>query len=131
MPANPDIYAEMLGEKLDRFNTNVYLINTGWTGGPYGKGKRIDITWTRKMIDAAFSGDIEKENLHHDQLFHLDIPENCPGIPSEILFPRNTWNDKNAYDRQAVKLAQKFSNVFNKNYGNKIKESIRKQCPGK
>lgn len=131
MPANPDVYAEMLGKKLDQFNTNVYLINTGWTGGPYGKGKRIDITDTRKMVDAAFSGIIEKENFYHDELFHLDIPENCPGIPSEILFPRNTWDDKKAYDRQANKLAQKFSNMFNKNYGSKIKEKIRKQCPGK
>ncbi|MBS3771238.1 MAG: phosphoenolpyruvate carboxykinase (ATP) [Bacteroidales bacterium] len=131
MPANPDVYAEMLGEKLSRFNTNVYLINTGWTGGPYGKGKRIDITYTRKMIDAAFSGIIEKENFHHDELFHLDIPENCPGIPREMLFPGNTWDDGKAYDRQAQKLAQTFSHTFNKKYGNKIKANIKKQCPGK
>ncbi len=131
MPANPDVYAEMLGEKLGRFSTNVYLINTGWTGGPYGKGKRIDITLTRKMLDAALAGTLEKEKFHHDELFHLDIPENCPGIPSEILFPRNTWPDKKAYDRQANKLAQKFSRAFNENYGNKIRENIKQQCPGK
>jgi len=131
MPANPGVYAEMLGEKLARFETNVYLINTGWTGGPYGKGKRIDITWTRKMLDAAFSGAIEREKFHHDNLFHLDIPENCPGVPPEILFPVNTWPDKKAYERQANKLAQKFSKAFNENYGNKIRENIKRQCPGK
>ena len=131
MPAKPGVYAEMLGEKLARFATNVYLINTGWTGGPYGKGKRIDITWTRKMLDAALSGAIEHEKFHHDNLFHLDIPENCPGVPSEILFPGNTWPDKKTYERQAGKLAQKFSKAFNENYGDKIRENIRRQCPGK
>jgi phosphoenolpyruvate carboxykinase (ATP) len=83
------------------------------------------------MLDAALSGAIEREKFHHDNLFHLDIPENCPGVPSEILFPGNTWPDKKAYERQAGKLAQKFSKAFNKNYGDKIRENIRRQCPGK
>lgn len=132
MPSNPDTYAEMLGEKMKKHQTKVYLVNTGWTGGPYGTGKRIDITYTRKMVNAALSGELEKGHFQHNNLFHLDIPLQCPGVPSEILFPRNTWDDKKAYDRQANKLAKKFSDAFDKAYGNKnIRPEVASQCPGK
>ena len=132
MPSTPDTYAEMLGEKMEKYQTKVYLINTGWTGGPYGKGKRIDIVYTRKMVNAALSGELEKGHFNHDELFHLDIPLKCPGVPSEILFPKNTWQDKKAYDQQARKLARKFSEAFDKSYGNKnIRKEVVSQCPGK
>jgi phosphoenolpyruvate carboxykinase (ATP) len=132
MPANPDIYAEMLGNKMEKFDTKVYLINTGWTGGPYGTGKRIDITYTRKMVDAALSGELEKGHFHHDDLFHLDIPYKCPGVPQEILVPKNTWSNSNFYQKKAQQLANEFSRAFDIAYGNKnIKESVKKQCPGK
>jgi phosphoenolpyruvate carboxykinase (ATP) len=132
MPGNPDIYSNMLGKKMKEHNTQVYLINTGWTGGPYGTGKRIDISHTRKMVDAALNGSLEKGHFNYDELFHLDIPVKCPGVPSEMLVPRNTWEDKKAYDKQARKLAKQFSEAYDKAYGNKkIKESVRKQCPGK
>jgi phosphoenolpyruvate carboxykinase (ATP) len=132
MPSNPDTYAEMLGEKMKKHQTKVYLVNTGWTGGPYGTGKRIDITYTRKMVNAALSGELEKGHFQHNNLFHLDIPLHCPGVPSEILFPRNTWADKKAYERQAAKLAKKFSDAFDKAYGKKnIRPEVASQCPGK
>lgn len=132
MPGNPDVYSNMLGQKMEKHNTKVYLINTGWTGGPYGKGHRIDIKHTRKMVDAALNGTLESGHFTHDELFHLDIPVKCPGVPDEILFPRNTWEDKKAYDKQAAKLAKEFKNAFEKAYGKKnIKDSVRKQCPGK
>ncbi|MCD4772163.1 MAG: phosphoenolpyruvate carboxykinase [Bacteroidales bacterium] len=132
MPSNPDIYADMLGEKMAKFNTKVFLINTGWSGGAYGTGKRIDITLTRAMVNAALSGTLENVEYEHDELFHLNIPKTCPNVPSEILFARNTWEDKDAYDKTAKKLAHQFSVNFDKSYGTKnIKESIIKECPGK
>lgn len=132
MPANPDIYAEMLGDKMEKYNTNVYLINTGWSGGAYGTGQRIDLPLTRKMVNAALEGKLENAEYTFDELFHLNIPKEVPGVPPEMLTPKNTWADKHAYDETAKKLASEFSAAFDKSYGNKnIKESIVKQCPGK
>lgn len=132
MPCKPHVYADMLGNKLKKHQTRVYLINTGWSGGPYGTGKRIDLTLTRRMVDAALNGDLDNVEYQRDHLFHLDVPRTCPGVPSEILWPANTWSDKFAYEIQAKTLAAKFSEAFDKNYGNAgIKENIRKVCPGK
>ena len=132
MPSNPDVYADLLGEKMKKHNTKVYLINTGWSGGAYGVGSRMDINLTRKMVNAALSGDLNDVEYAHDPLFHVDIPKSCPGVPPEILFPKNTWADKDAYDKQAQKLAEQFSAAFDKAYGDKnIKESVVKVCPGK
>ncbi len=132
MPANPDIYAEMLGNKMQEHHTSVYLINTGWSGGAYGTGQRIDLKLTRAMVNAALNGDLEKVNYTYDPLFHLNVPESCPHVPSEMLMPKNTWADKAAYDQTAQKLADEFSKAYDTAYGEKsIKESVRKQCPGK
>jgi phosphoenolpyruvate carboxykinase (ATP) len=132
MPCNPDVYSGMLGEKMKKFNTSVYLINTGWSSGAYGTGKRIDLSLTRKMVDAALNGSLEKVEYQRDELFHLDVPKTCPGVPDEMLWPKNTWEDKSSYDDQAIMLAKKFSDAFDKNYGHKnIKESVVKVCPGK
>jgi len=132
MPCNPDVYADMLGKKMEEHNTRVFLVNTGWSGGGYGVGKRMDINLTRKMVNAALEGDLEKVEYVYDPVFHVNIPKSCPGVPDEILFPKNTWQDKNAYDETADKLAKKFSDAFDKAYGHKnIKESVVKQCPGK
>jgi phosphoenolpyruvate carboxykinase (ATP) len=132
MPCNPNMYAEMLGEKMKKHHTQVFLINTGWSGGAYGTGKRIDITLTRRMVDAALSGELDKVEYTEDKLFHVRVPLTCPGVPSAMLIPRNTWTDKEAYDVSAKKLAQQFSNSFVKCYGGKsIRESIVSQCPGK
>ena len=132
MPRNPDVYARMLGEKLDQHGTAVYLVNTGWNGGPYGIGKRMDINLTRAMVHAALSGDLANVAYDENKTFHVLVPRNCHGVPSEILNPRNTWEDKAAYDTRAAKLAAEFVAHFDKAYGNKgIDEAISCQCPGK
>ncbi len=132
MPGNPDVYAKMLGEKMEKYNTKVFLINTGWSGGSYGVGKRIDINLTRAMVNAALSCNLDNIGCITDDLFHLDIPVSCPGVPSEILDPINTWKDKENYKITAVKLAAKFSRAFDKAYGtHNIESNIVNQCPGK
>ena len=132
MPRNPDVYASMLGEKMKEYNSQVYLVNTGWSGGPYGVGSRMDINITRRLVDAALSGELKNVKYREDTLFHLSVPVECPGVPSEILDPRNTWEDKNAYDERAKKLASEFSAHYDKAYGGKnIDPAIRAQCPGK
>ena len=133
MPRNPNEYAEMLGEKMRKHNTDVYLINTGWTGGPYGVGKRFDIDITRRIVEAAVTGKLRDLEYYEDPRFHINIPKKCPGdVPSQILDPKFTWKDKEAFERRANKLAEDFSNHFDKAYGNKnLPEKIVKQCPGK
>jgi len=132
MPCKPNIYASMLGEKMERFQTRVFLINTGWSGGGYGVGKRIDLTLTRRMVNAALNGELDAVAYNEDPIFHLQVPANCPGVPSEILNPVNTWADKDAYHVAAGKLARQFSDHFDKAYGsNNLPESMIQQCPGK
>lgn len=132
MPCNPDTYAGLLGEKMDKHSARVYLVNTGWSGGGYGVGKRIDLTLTRRMVNAAFSGELEHVVYHQNSLFHLMVPGSCPGIPSEMLDPVNTWSNKEAYQKAAEKLAKQFSDHFDKAYGDKnLPDSIVSQCPGK
>lgn len=132
MPLNPDFYSSMLGEKMQKFNTKVYLINTGWYGGVYGVGKRIDLKLTRAMVNAALNGELENVEYQYDELFHLNIPKTCPGIPNKILNPVNMWIEKEDYELTANRLANKFSAAFDEAYGDKdIKESVRNQCPGK
>ena len=132
MPRNPDVYARMLGERMQRHGTRVYLVNTGWSGGPFGVGERMDINLTREIVNAALTGQLEDVEYVEDTLFHILIPKRCPGVPSEVLFPRNTWADKEAYDARARKLAQDFSAHFDKAYGDKnIDPTVAAQCPGK
>jgi phosphoenolpyruvate carboxykinase (ATP) len=132
MPCNPNIYAEMLGEKMEQHNTNVFLINTGWSGGSYGTGSRIKLKYTRAMVDAALSGKLNDVEYTEDKLFHVNIPANCENVPSEILNPINTWKNKEDYKKTAEKLAQKFSTDFDKSYGKQdISPEIVSQCPGK
>ena len=118
MPLPAEKYAEMLGERLDKYNTKVYLVNTGWTGGPYGVGNRMKLKYTRAMVTAALNGSIEKSEFIHDELFNLDIPKTIADCPSDILNPKDTWADKNAYDEQAKKLAHMFKENFDKKYPN-------------
>jgi len=132
MPLNPDIYAEMLGKKMKKHNTDVFLINTGWTGGAYGTGSRMKLSYTRKMVDAALEGKLKNVKYVYDKLFHVSIPKSVPGVPSAILLPKNTWEDAKAYDRTAKKLAREFAAAFDKNYGDQnIKPEVIKECPGK
>jgi phosphoenolpyruvate carboxykinase (ATP) len=101
-------------------------------GGHYGVGKRIDIDLTRKMVNAALDGSIEKAKFEENRLFHILVPKSCPGVPKELLDPRNTWKDKALYDQRAKKLAKEFSDYFDKAYGKKgISKAIEMECPGK
>ena len=131
MPRNPDVYARMLGEKLDRHGTKVFLVNTGWSGGPYGVGKRMDITLTRTTVRAALEGALDKVAYDEDRTFHVEIPQACPGVPSGVLRPRDTWKDKAAFDERSMKLAGEFAAHFQKAYGKKgIDAAVARQCPG-
>ena len=118
MPMDPSIYAEMLGERIEKYDTKVYLINTGWAGGPYGVGSRMKLKYTRAMVTAALNGDIDKAEYKHDEVFNLDVPQSCPNVPDEIMNPRDTWEDKTAYDESAKKLAKMFQENFAKKYPN-------------
>jgi phosphoenolpyruvate carboxykinase (ATP) len=132
MPRNPDVYAGMLGEKMKQHGTAVYLVNTGWSGGPFGEGSRMDINLTRKLVRAALSGDLRQVEYVDDSLFHIGIPRSCPGVPAEILQPRETWKDGAAYDRRARKLADEFTAHFDRVYGDKgIALSVAAMCPGR
>ena len=120
MPLPAEKYAEMLGEKIEKYNTKVYLVNTGWTGGPYGTGTRMKLKFTRAMVTAALNDAFDKNNVEfvHDDRFNLEIPQAIPesDVPAEILNPRDTWADKAAYDAQANKLAKMFQDNFAKKY---------------
>jgi phosphoenolpyruvate carboxykinase (ATP) len=114
MPRVAAVYAEMLGKKIEKHGTRVYLINTGWSGGPYGVGERIKLPYTRAMVRAAINGSIEKSRFVRDNIFNLEIPTSCPDVPSEILNPRNTWPEKDAYVIAAKRLATLFMENFSK-----------------
>ncbi len=133
MPRNPSDYMRLLGEKLDQHRTRVYLVNTGWSGGPYGVGKRMDIRLTRAIVDATLSTELMLTRYEHDPLFHLDIPTECPGVEDpSVLLPQNTWDDPKAYRKRAKKLAAEFAAHFDKVYGDKpIDPAIAACCPGK
>jgi len=132
MPRNPDVYARLLGERMKKHSSQVYLINTGWSGGPFGVGERMDINLTRAIVNAALSGHLGDVEYVEDTTFHIMIPTTCRDVPSEVLFPRNTWEDKQAYDARATKLASDFSTHFDKAYGHKnIDPAVAAQCPGK
>jgi phosphoenolpyruvate carboxykinase (ATP) len=132
MPRNPDVYARLLGERMKKHGSQVYLVNTGWSGGPFGVGARMDINLTRAIVNAALSGHLEDIEYVEDATFHIMIPQSCPGVPSAVLFPRNTWQDKQAYDARAARLASDFSAHFDQAYGDKhIDPAVAAQCPGK
>jgi phosphoenolpyruvate carboxykinase (ATP) len=111
MVHHPTVYAKLLGERIDKHNVECWLVNTGWTGGAYGVGKRMSIAHTRAMVNAAIEGRIPSD-FDAEPFFGLRIPKSVPGVPSEVLNPRNAWSDKNAYDAQARKLAQLFFDNF-------------------
>ena len=132
MPRLPEVYADLLGRKMEEHGTQVYLINTGWTGGPYGTGSRIDLPLTRKMVNACLTGEIEKSDMVEDPFFKVMVPTTCPGIDdSAMLQPGNTWKDREEYEARARKLAGEFADHFRKAYGDQnIPDSVAAQCPG-
>ena len=128
MPRHPSVYAHMLGERMDRHDVPVWLINTGWTGGPYGVGERMNITWTRQMVRAALSGALEGVPMRTDPTFGVEVPTRVPDVPAEVLWPRDTWADKDAYDARARQLADMFVENF-KQFEDRVSESVRAAGP--
>lgn len=112
LPLHATYYADMLGEKMKKYETNVWLVNTGWTGGPFGVGHRISLKFTRAMITSALKGDLEDVNYIKHDIFDLRMPVSCPGVPDKVLDPRQTWTDKTAYDEKANELALAFVKNF-------------------
>ena len=129
MLLHPGKYAEMLGKKMKEHNVKVWMINTGWSGGPYGIGKRIKLDYTRAMISAALQGKLDNVEYKAHPVFGVDMPEYCPDVPVDILNPRNTWPNQNAYDIKAKELAKQFVENFEK-YAQGVTEEIRKAGPG-
>ena len=112
LPLHPRVYAELLGKKIDQHKVNVWLLNTGWTGGPFGVGERMHLPYTRAMVSAALSGALDTVAYETERFFGLSIPTSCPNVPAEILNPRGTWADKIAYDAQARSMVERFEKGF-------------------
>ena len=129
LPLHPAKYAELLGKKLEANpNINVWLINTGWSGGAYGTGSRMKLSFTRAMITAAMKGELNNVEYTPHNVFGVLQPQSCPNVPSEILNPRETWADKAAYDAKASELAGLFNKNFEK-YADKASEAIKSAAP--
>jgi len=131
MPLHPATYAEMLSKKMKEANVNVWLVNTGWSGGPYGVGKRMKLKYTRAMINAALNGDLGTycyEDYHIHSVFGVAQPRKCPGVPTEVLSPRTTWNNDQAYYKMAFKLSNAFRENFDK-FEMSSNEEIRRGGP--
>lgn len=112
LPLHVSTYAKMLGEKIRKHHTRVYLVNTGWSGGPYGVGKRINLVYTRAMVTAALNGDLEKATFTPHPIFGLHVPDYCPGVPNEILDPARTWPNQKAYEEKAMELSKQLDENF-------------------
>jgi phosphoenolpyruvate carboxykinase (ATP) len=128
LPLHPGVYAKMLGEKLAQHHARVWLVNTGWTGGPYGTGSRMKLAYTRAMVRDALAGKLDGATFATDPVFGFEVPTAVPDVPSEVLIPRNTWADPAAYDAQAKKLAE----MFRKNFGTftaQVPEAVRNAGP--
>jgi phosphoenolpyruvate carboxykinase (ATP) len=128
LPLHPTKYAEMLGKKITDNKVNVWLVNTGWTGGSYGVGSRMKLSYTRAMITAALEGQLDNVDYTTHEIFGLKMPNTCPNVPTEILHPRNTWKDKSAYDSKANLLANKFVANFEK-FESDASEEIMNAAP--
>ena len=128
LPLHPGKYAEMLGKKMTEANVNVFMINTGWSGGPYGIGSRMKLAYTRAMITAALEGKLDNVEFEAHPVFGMMMPKECPNVPSAILNPRNTWADKNAYDEKAVSLGKQFVKNFEK-YAAGVSDEILAAAP--
>ena len=128
LPLHPGFYAKMLGEKMKENNVNIWMINTGWSGGAYGVGKRMKLFYTRAMITAALNGELDNVEFEAHPIFGMMMPKTCPNVPREILHPRFTWADREAYDETAKKLAQMFISNFEK-YAAQVTDEILAAAP--
>lgn len=128
MALRPSVYASLLGDKIEKHGSSCWLINTGWTGGPFGEGTRMKIKYTRAMLNAALNGELDNVETMEDPIFGLHVPVSVNGVPAEVLNPRNTWNDKNRYDEAAKKLALMFHNNF-KEFETGVSDKIKNSGP--
>jgi phosphoenolpyruvate carboxykinase (ATP) len=128
MVLHPGVYADLLGKRMSEHNAKCWLVNTGWSGGPYGVGQRMKIAHTRAMIRAILNGSLAQVETRPDPIFGVGVPVSCPDVPSEVLTPRNTWTDKDAYDQKARDLARRFNENFKK-YADGVSEQVRAVAP--
>ncbi|HXK13926.1 MAG TPA: phosphoenolpyruvate carboxykinase (ATP), partial [Gaiellaceae bacterium] len=128
LPQHPKVYARMLDAKLEEHGSTVWLLNTGWTGGPFGEGERMPIAATRTMLSAALSGALDNSTFRVDALFGFEVPTTVPGVDAKLLDPRSTWRDPEEYDRKARELAQMFADNFAKRFGD-VGESVQAAGP--
>ena len=129
MVHHPSVYANLLRDKINAHGSKVWLVNTGWSGGPYGVGHRMKIKHTRAMLRAALNGQLDNVAFVKDAFFNLEIPTSCPDVPEEVLNPRNTWADTAAYDKQAAHLVELFEENF-KQFADSVDERVRKAMKG-
>lgn len=123
MPRDPSVYAKILGEKIKKHNVNVYLVNTGWSGGSYGVGKRMSIKATRACINAILDGSISKSEFYNYEVFNLAVPKTLAGVDEKLLYPELTWSNKDEFKATRIKLANMFINNF-KRYGDSANEFL-------
>ena len=128
MPRHPSVYAHLLGKKIAQYDVRVWMVNTGWTGGPYGVGTRMKLAYTRAMINAALDGTLDSVEYVQEPVFGLSMPKSVPGVPGEVLQPRMTWADPVAYDTQLAKLAKMFADNF-KQYEKEVSPEVRAAGP--
>ena len=129
MPRHPSVYAEMLGDRIRRHGSSVWLINTGWTGGPHGVGRRMDLSATRRMVNAALGGELEGVETRTDPVFGFAVPKAIEGVPTEVLTPRDTWEDAAAYDARAAELASMFAENF-ATFAGHVSDEVAQAGPG-
>jgi phosphoenolpyruvate carboxykinase (ATP) len=128
LPLHPGVYARMMGERIARHGVTVWLVNTGWTGGPYGTGSRMKLAHTRTMVRAALAGELAGASYQRDPVFGFEVPAAVPDVPSNLLSPRSTWADPAAYDAQAARLAQMFRENFEQ-YRTQVPEGVAAAGP--
>jgi phosphoenolpyruvate carboxykinase (ATP) len=128
MPLRPGVYAELLGNKIEQHDAKVWMVNTGWTGGPYGVGSRMKLAYTRRMIHAALNGELDDVPMVEEPYFGLMVPQHMPDVPDEVLNPRGTWADKDAYDAQAQRLVGMFKENF-RQFEDLVSEEIKAAGP--
>ena len=122
---HPSKYAKLLAERIEKNGTSVWLVNTGWSGGGYGKGERMSLKYTRSIIDAILDGTLKKTPSVKNELFGFEVPTECPNVPDEIMQPRRTWSDAKVYDQAALKLANMFKENFKQFEDGSSKEIIQ------
>jgi phosphoenolpyruvate carboxykinase (ATP) len=128
MVLHPYRYAELLAKHIREHKVTCWLVNTGWTGGPYGEGKRMSIAHTRALLNAALTGELSQSEFMTDPYFGVDVPKSCPGVPETILQPKNTWKNPDAYDKQAAKLVRLFEENF-KAFEDDVPDAVKAAGP--